>query len=78
MNRIAKVKLLLDRMTGLLEAASGLKDENLKLSGENTLLKEEVEILKEQLRQSEASAATYIAERDNIKERVERLIGLIN
>ena len=78
MDRIARIKALLDKMTGLSQVASDLKTENLKLSQENLSLKDEVEKLRAQLRQVEASTAGYVAERDNIKERVERLIGLFN
>lgn len=61
-----------------LSGADSLVEENRQLKNENALLKNEAARLKEILAEAETRTGQYLIERNSIKERVERLIQLID
>ncbi len=78
MESISRLNILQEKISNLLQVASKLKAENDYLTEENSLLKEEAAELKDKLKAVQDNTAQYLSERDAIKERVERLIEMID
>jgi uncharacterized coiled-coil DUF342 family protein len=74
---VVRLNLLQEKMTGLLQSVSHLRAENDRLKNENDALNNEAAQLKEHMGRLEQSTAQYLSERDNIKDRVEHLIQML-
>jgi uncharacterized coiled-coil DUF342 family protein len=76
-NEYIRFNVLQGKIEGLRESVSHLRAENDQLKQESASWRDEVSRLKEQSGGLEDSSAHYLIERDDIKDRVERLIQML-
>ena len=77
MDIASRLNVFQEKFSRLLDEVSELKAYNGRLAEENALLRGEAAKLEDELNTLRGSSAQYLAERDDIIERVERLIAMI-
>jgi FtsZ-binding cell division protein ZapB len=76
-NEYIRLNAVEEKMAGFLQTLLQLRADNDQLKQENASLRDETARLKEQMGQLEDSSTQYLVERDNIKNRVDRLISMM-